>query len=162
MAPFGVFSELTEVRADNHRHPLPHLVFIAICMIICGAEDWNMVSELGKKKKTWLKRYIPLPHGIPSQHTFIRVFERLDPKEFRKCFIKWAQLIAERTDAVVESERHEGEKVSLERRYFISSLKTDAKEFMSSVRSHWSVENSLNWVLDIGLREDRRLQRYEG
>ena len=34
---------------------------------------------------------------------------------------------------VVESERHEGDKVSIERRYFISSLATDAENFMTSV-----------------------------
>jgi predicted transposase YbfD/YdcC len=55
---------------------------------------------------------------------------------------------------VVESEHHEGEKISIERRYFISSLTTSADDFINSVQSHWSVENSLHWVLDIGFRED--------
>jgi len=55
---------------------------------------------------------------------------------------------------VVESERHEGESKSLARRYFISSLATNAEHFMYAVRSHWSVENNLHWVLDIGFRED--------
>ena len=50
MTFFDLFSDLTEVRADNHRYPLPHLVFIAVCMILCGANDWKMVSALGKKK----------------------------------------------------------------------------------------------------------------
>ena len=82
--------------------------------------------------------------------------------EIRRCWastdIHW---LTQREDwkdlamiGVVESERHEGEKVSIERRYFISSLTTDAKKFMDSVRSHWSVENNLHWVLDIGFRED--------
>ncbi len=70
-------------------------------MITCGAEDWKMVSYLGKKKLSWLKLYIPLPHGIPSQHTFIRVFERIDPDEFRQCFITWVSLIAQRTHGEV-------------------------------------------------------------
>ena len=63
-------SELTEIRAENHRYPLSHLVFIAVCLISCGAEDWKMVSELAKKKKSWLKRYISMPHGVPS-HQYI-------------------------------------------------------------------------------------------
>ena len=64
MTLLDAFSDLTEVRADNHRYPLSHLVFIAVCMITCGADDWKMVSYLGKKKLSWLKLYIPLPHGV--------------------------------------------------------------------------------------------------
>ena len=44
--------------------------------------------------------------------------------------------------------------MSLERRYFISSLRVDAQTFLAAVRSHWAVENNLHWVLDIAFRED--------
>ena len=49
MTLLDAFSDLTEVRADNHRYPLSHLVFIAVCMITCGADDWKMVSSLARK-----------------------------------------------------------------------------------------------------------------
>lgn len=39
-------------------------------------------------------------------------------------------------------------------RYFISSRKLDVKEFAKAVRSHWSIENSLHWVMDIVFRDD--------
>jgi predicted transposase YbfD/YdcC len=44
-------------------------------------------------------------------------------------------------------------------RYFISSLKPDAKRFGTAVRRHWSIENSQHWVLDIAFREDERRQQ---
>lgn len=44
--------------------------------------------------------------------------------------------------------------IEVESRYYISSLKTDAKKILDSVRSHWSVENNLHWCLDVGFRED--------
>ena len=96
-----VFAVLPDVRADNHRYPLPHLVFIAVCMTLCGANDWNGVARLARLKVRWLSKYIPLPYGTPSHHTFRRVFARLDPKAFRECFIKWVSLIAERTEGEV-------------------------------------------------------------
>jgi predicted transposase YbfD/YdcC len=44
-------------------------------------------------------------------------------------------------------------------RYFISSLKPDAKRMGEAVRRHWSIENSQHWVLDIAFREDDRRQQ---
>jgi|SRR5579864_308229 len=44
-------------------------------------------------------------------------------------------------------------------RYFISSLKPDAKRLGTAVRRHWSIENSQHWVLDIAFREDDRRQQ---
>lgn len=45
-------------------------------------------------------------------------------------------------------------KESVEVRYYISSLDVDVKRFAYAIRSHWSVENSCHWCLDITFRED--------
>jgi predicted transposase YbfD/YdcC len=39
-------------------------------------------------------------------------------------------------------------------RYFISSLPRNGKQFANAVRSHWGIENSLHWCLDMTFRED--------
>ena len=39
-------------------------------------------------------------------------------------------------------------------RYYISSSPSDAKQILTSVRTHWQVENKLHWVLDVAFRED--------
>lgn len=45
-------------------------------------------------------------------------------------------------------------KESLDYRYYISSAELNETEFGSAVRGHWSIENSLHWVLDVSLHED--------
>lgn len=45
-------------------------------------------------------------------------------------------------------------KVSLERRYYISSLSLKAKELAQIIRGHWNIENQLHWVLDVQFNED--------
>jgi predicted transposase YbfD/YdcC len=56
------------------------------------------------------------------------------------------------------STREIGEKITTEERYYISSL--DAKQpFNQYIRSHWRVENSLHWTLDMVFREDEQRKR---
>ncbi len=46
------------------------------------------------------------------------------------------------------------DKTALERRYFISSRNNNAQEFAANIREHWTIENQMNWVLDVSFSED--------
>jgi predicted transposase YbfD/YdcC len=54
----------------------------------------------------------------------------------------------------VDSERTVGDRTTHETRFFISSLPPDAAHLARVVRSHWAIENSLHWVLDVAMRQD--------
>jgi predicted transposase YbfD/YdcC len=45
-------------------------------------------------------------------------------------------------------------KETIETRYYISSLAVSVKLFAHAVRSHWGIENSCHWSLDMTYRED--------
>ena len=47
-----------------------------------------------------------------------------------------------------------GGKSQLTVRYYLLSLRLSAKQLLRVVRSRWSVENQLHWMLDVVLRED--------
>lgn len=55
---------------------------------------------------------------------------------------------------MVVSECLRNGKETVEVRYYISSLAVSVKKFAHAVRSHWGVENSCHWSLDITYRED--------
>ena len=47
-----------------------------------------------------------------------------------------------------------GEK-TIERRYYISSLKINIHDFSNAIRNHWNVENKLHWHLDFTFKENK-------
>jgi len=312
------FETVADPRVDRtKKHELIEIIIIAICAVICGADDWVAIERFGRAKEDWFRSFLVLPNGIPSHDTFGRVFSALDPEQFQQSFLNWVATLAElglgelvnidgktirrshdrslgkaaihmvsawasanrlvlgqvkvdeksneitaipkllnllvlkdcivtidamgcQTEIVqmiidqeadyvislkgnqgtlhrtvedlfayadqvnfrevahavhqtvdashgrveirryttifepefitylnpnhkwaglhtmgkVETERRQGEKVSLETRYYISSLAGDPVEFGRAVRGHWHIENCLHWVLDIAFRED--------
>lgn len=65
--------------------------------------------------------------------------------------------------AMVQAVRQIGEQTTTTRRYFISSLETNAELMLRAVRTHWGIENTVHWVLDITFREDdSRIRRGYG
>lgn len=91
------FSNLSDPRRDNKRHKLVDIITIAICGVICNADSFEHIAEFGRAKYEWLKGLLELPHGIPSADTFERVFSRIDPEEFKSCFMEWIRAISRMT-----------------------------------------------------------------
>ena len=96
------FATLTDPRIDHtKRHHLLDLLTIALCAILCGADEWVAMEEFGKAKREWFDTFLTLPNGIPSHDTFGRVFAALDPDQFQRCFLAWVQQTMTQTDGAV-------------------------------------------------------------
>ena len=88
------FSEIKDPRvARTQKHLLKDILVIAILAVIAGAEGWEDIENYGISKQTWLEEFLELPNGIPSDDTFRRVFERIDPQALEQSFAKWLKLL---------------------------------------------------------------------
>lgn len=91
------FASLQDPRIERTQlHSLEAILVIALCAVICGADDWVAVESWGKSKRKWLEKFLDLPNGIPSHDTFGRVFARIDPKQFQQCFASWVRAVVKR------------------------------------------------------------------
>ena len=97
------FAEIPDPRRNNQniRHKLIDIIAIAILATICGAEHFTEMEEWGEDNADWLCSFLELPNGIPSHDTFGDLFAKLDPTEFKKCFISWVEAIRTLTDGEV-------------------------------------------------------------
>jgi len=81
-----IFRRLPDPRADNARHELLDVLFIALTAVLCGAESCADMADFGQSKEGLLRLVLRLEHGIPSHDTFSRVFRLLEPKAFERAF----------------------------------------------------------------------------
>lgn len=87
------FLVITDPRADNHAHKLIDIIMIAICAVLAGADSFVDIADFGHDREAWLRGFLELPHGIPSEDTFSRVFALLDPKELQAAFADWIRSV---------------------------------------------------------------------
>lgn len=87
---YNVFADLPDPRTGpNAICKLHDLIVLVICAILCGADSWVEVEEWSAARFEFYKMFLDLPGGVPSHDTFGRVFSRLDPDAFERCFIAW-------------------------------------------------------------------------
>jgi len=86
---------MTPRQASGRRHKLIDIIAIAICVTICGADNWVAITAFGRAKEGWLRSFLTLAYGIPSHDTFRRVFALLDAEQFQESFMAWVEAIVQ-------------------------------------------------------------------
>ena len=78
-------------QCKNLWHPLADVLVMGFCGVLCGCEDFVEIEEFGLAKEAFFRRFLELPHGIPSHDTFRRVFQVVCPQALQRCLIDWLQ-----------------------------------------------------------------------
>ena len=89
------FAELTDPRCREVTYPLINIVVIAVCAVICGADDFVAIAKFGRTKRQWLAKFLDLSNGIPSHDRFNAILAAIKPAEFEKCLLSWITALHE-------------------------------------------------------------------
>ncbi len=91
----AAFAALDDPRTGNaKRHRLLEILLIALGTLLSGGASGADMALFGRAKQAFLAEFLTLPHGIPSHDTFSHVVRRLDPAQFRDCFMAFMQRFA--------------------------------------------------------------------
>ena len=74
---------------------------IAICAVLCGADDFVSIAEFGRTKREWLSKFLDLSAGIPSHDRFNAILAALKVDEFQECLLKLITALHEVTQGQV-------------------------------------------------------------
>jgi len=141
------FASLEDPRVSGRsQHKLIDILVIAICGVICGADDWVSIAGFGEAKEDWFREFLELPNGIPSHDTFGRTFSLLSPKTFQESFTSWIHslmgvfegLVA--IDGVLSASLHDGAELCGYPQSLISTVEDRewVKKFHHRRRRHWT------------------------
>jgi predicted transposase YbfD/YdcC len=91
----SIFGSIEDPRSHiNQLHNLVDILLVGIISVICGAETWKQMIEFANSKEEFLRKFLELPNGIPSEDTINRVFSSIDSSQFETCFIDWVNSIS--------------------------------------------------------------------
>jgi predicted transposase YbfD/YdcC len=78
-------------QCKNLRHQLVDVLVMGFCAVLCGCEDFVEIEAFARSKEDFFRRFLELPHGIPSHDTFRRVFQAVCPQGLQSSLIHWLQ-----------------------------------------------------------------------
>ena len=92
----GHFATLKDPRqAAKVLYPVPEIILLLLCATLAGADDLVEMQLWGNQNLTFLRRFLPYAHGIPSHDTLGEVIAMLDPDLFKACFVAWVEGLRE-------------------------------------------------------------------
>ena len=142
---FEHFATLPDPRRDQGKiHQLDEIIFMAICAVLCGADNWLEIAEYAESKIDWLSTFLTLPGGIPSHDTFRRVFCLLDPLAFQTCFSDWITALMNRHGLTpIPVDPPELRPIAIDGKTQRGSARRTVGQSPLHMVSAWAVENHL-------------------
>ena len=129
------FESLTDPRTRKVTYPLMTFIVIAICGVICGADDFVAITRFAKVKRSWLGKLVDLSKGIPSHDRFNAIFAAIKPAEFERCLLSWITALHEVTG---------GQVIAIDGKTLRGSFDKASSKSAIHMVSAWATANSIS------------------
>ena len=96
------FSALEDPRqAWKVVYPLDEMLLLVLCAVLSDADDFVEISNWGRLRLGFLRRFRPYAQGVPSHDTLNDVYNALDGDQFQACFIAWVEGLCEAEGEII-------------------------------------------------------------
>jgi predicted transposase YbfD/YdcC len=130
----SIFGSIDDPRSHiNQLHNLVDILLIGIISVICGAETWKQMVEFANSKEDFMRKFLQLENGIPSEDTMNRVFSSINSSEFEASFIEWVNSISKIT---------KGQVIAIDGKT-LRGAKSNGKKSPVHMVSAWANDNNL-------------------
>jgi predicted transposase YbfD/YdcC len=96
------------------RHRFVEVLFMLFCTMLAGIDNVDGIHRFCKVRKSWFRKYLELPGGIPSADTFSRILAMLDAKAFEACFLNWVKDLIAASMSKKESSAQEQSHIAID------------------------------------------------
>ena len=80
---------VADPRRGEAVYPLVNILFMMICGVIAGADDFVAIARFANTKKEWFAKFLDMSSGIPSHDRFNAILNAIKPDEFAAILLAW-------------------------------------------------------------------------
>lgn len=70
---------VTDPRRGQPVYPLVNVLFMMICGVIAGADDFVAIARFANTKKSWFAKFRDMSAGVPSHDRFNAILNAIKP-----------------------------------------------------------------------------------
>ena len=89
--------KVADPRTGKITYPLVNILFMTICAVIAGADDFVAIAHFANTKKEWFAKFLDMSSGVPSHDRFNSILKHIKPDEFERCLLTWLTTLNEIT-----------------------------------------------------------------
>lgn len=99
-----IFADIPDFRkSKGKRHPLPAMLSLACCAMLCGSRSYGAIAEWGRNYGTQIANALGFTHNTPCAATLFTIFRRLDREAFEAKIGAWADSVVAYTPAAPQA-----------------------------------------------------------